>query len=363
MPGPPGLRDGRGRRGWAQRPIRYEPHSSLDGRPNVMVDGAPAPGTLLTLSHWPATPTPVPLRADLSAEIAMRWRRRPGRWPGAEVASIDHLDQDGLVSLHALVAPEEAAARAAGLVEVARAGDFATFTDRDMARVSFALATLADPDRSPLPAATFAPSYGERTAALATELLGRLPELVDRPGRHRDLWAEEDASCAATEAAIAGGEVTIDEVPGLDLAVVTVPAGRPAALATRFTGRADRALHPAAVHNATSCLRLLVVQGGRPELVLRYESWVRIVSRPVAPRVDLGPLAAALQAEERNGARWEADGVAALVPRLYLGEGDETSLAPARVLAQVSEHLGRAPPAWGPEGAPGGGSGGPAPVG
>lgn len=304
-----------------------------------MVDGAPVPGTVLTLSHWPASPTPVPLRADLSAQIALRWNERGRRWPGAELATVDHLDQDGLASLHALVDPEHAAAWARRLVEVARAGDFATFADRDAARVSFALAMLADADRSPLPPGTFAGSYGELTAAVATELLGRLPEMIAHPERHRSLWGEEDAALSQAEGALARGQVGIEEVPELDLAVVTVPEGRRAALATRFVGRADAPCHPAAVHNASGCLRVLVTQGRRHQLFYRYESWVRLTSRPVAPRVDLAPLAAAFQAEERDGARWAADGLATLVPRLGTGPGEETSISFRRARALVEAHL------------------------
>lgn len=303
-----------------------------------MVDGAPTAGTVLTLSHWPATPTPVPLRADLSVESALRWRERPGRWPGAGLVSTDHLDQDGLASVYALVEPGEARRRRPILVEVARAGDFATFTERDAARVSFALATLADPERSPLPAG------GDLTA----ELLGRLASLVDHPGRQAGWWREEDASLAAGEALVASGKVLIEEVAPLDLAVVSIPEAAPLRLATRFMARADAPCHPAAIHNATACGRLLVRQGARFELVLRYESWVRLVSRRMAARVDLGPLAERLEAEERNGARWCADPVSCLVPRLTLVGAGETSLAPSRVRELVEDHLGTAPPAWFP---------------
>lgn len=306
-----------------------------------MADGAPIAGTVLTLSHWPGTPTPPELRADLSAQSAFAWRARPGRWRGAELVTTDHLDQDGLVCLHALLSPDAMRWRER-LVEVARAGDFATFSDRVAARVSFALATLADPVRSPLPAATLADQ-----GALTAELLGRLPELVERPERFESLWAEEYASVEASQGAVADGRVTIEEVPALDLAVVRVPAATPASLATRFMGREDAACHPAAIHNATTCGRILVQAGARHQLVLRYESWVRFLSRRVAPRVDLAPLAAALQAQESsNGARWSSQPVSTLVPRLSV-EG-ESALSASRVRKLVEDHLASAPPAWFP---------------
>ncbi len=325
----------------ARRAIRYEPYSLLGGQPHVMVDGAPTAGTELTLSHWPGTPTPVELRADLSVESALRWRADPGRWAGAGLASIDHLDQDGLAGLWAVVAPELALERRGRLVEVARAGDFATFTDRDAARVSFALATLADPQRSPLPGGTVADP-----AALTVELLGRLAELVADPSRCVAEWAEEDAALAASEADLASGMVTLEEVAEVDLAVVSLAESAPARIATRFMGRADAPCHPAAIHNAVSANRVLYCQGSRYELVVRYESWVRLVSRPVAPRVDLVSLAATLQAEEAGaGTAWSADPASSLIQGMAcLG----SSLAPSRVRQLVEEHLRRAPAVWFP---------------
>ena len=317
-----------------------------------MVDGAPVPGTVLTLSHWPATPTPPGLRADLSAEIAFAWLGDPRGAEEAEVATIDHVDQDGLVGLYALVAPEDALARRSRLVAVARAGDFAVASDREAARASFALAALGDPARSPLPGVgRSAGPWATWTATLATEALARLPALVADPAPYRELWEEEDTALTESAAAITNGEVEVEEHPALDLAVVRVPEGRAPRLATRFCSRADAPCHPVAVHNATGALRVLTVQGRRYELVLRYESWVRYVSRAIAPRVALGPLAGALEAEEPGGARWVADPVAALVPRLRLREGDESGLDPARVIAVVQAHLATAPPAWSGEGA------------
>jgi hypothetical protein len=328
--------------------LRFVPVSQLTDRPNVIADGAALPTTVLTLSHWPASPTPAALADDTSARIAFRYLDDARSWPAPEAVSNDHFDQDGLVSVYALVAPDEARLRQAVLEDVAAAGDFATFVHRDSARVSFALAALADPERSPLGAALLEAPYPERCAGLYEELLRRLPELVDHVEAHRPLWEEEDAALAAGEAALAAGDVAIDEVPALDLAVVSLPARHRVALATRFSSRQDAACHPAAINNATSALRVLTMHGQRYELVFRYESWVKYTSRRPMPRVDLAPLAARLQDEERNGARWSFDGVAALVPSLRLVDGHESDIDPARFRTMVERYLATAPPAWDP---------------
>jgi hypothetical protein len=328
--------------------LHFVPVGELADRPNVIADGAALPSTVLTLSHWPHSPTPARLAEDTSARIAFRYLDDASRWPTADAVSNDHFDQDGLVTVFALVSPDEARARWAVLEDVAAAGDFATFTHRDAARVSFALAAMADPERSPLERRLLQAPYPDRCAGLYEELLGRLPELVDHVERHQSLWDEEDAALAASEEAMAAGDIAIEEVPQLDLAVVSIPASREIRLATRFSARQDTACHPAAINNATNALRILLVQGHRYELAYRYESWVKYTSRRPLPRVDLAPLAVMLQEEERNGARWSFEGVAALAPSLRLADGHESDIAPTRLRQTVEEYLASAPPAWDP---------------
>ena len=64
----------------------------LGERPHVVVDGAPRPGTVLALTHWPTTPTPRRLWHDLSAEIAFAYLADPGVW----VDGVDAVTTTGL---------------------------------------------------------------------------------------------------------------------------------------------------------------------------------------------------------------------------------------------------------------------------
>jgi hypothetical protein len=327
--------------------LRYVPYGELAGAPNVVSDGSPTGGTLLCLSHWPGIGSPAEFGADLSAEMAFLYLTAFDRHPGATAVSNNHFDQDGLVGVFALSSPDEALARQALLVEVARAGDFAATPSRDAAHVSMVLSAYADASRSPLGA--LPADYDETTALLYIELLGRLAEVCDHPDRSRALWADEDATLQASEAAIASGAVQIDERPDLDLAVVTVSPTAPHAGGHRFGGGWVHGLHPMAVHNATPCGALVTRRGPHYEFAYRYESWVQYRSRAVRPRVDLSPLAERLNEEERNGARWRADDVSALTPVLSTAaENAESSLQPDRFVALVAEHLRTAPPAWDP---------------
>jgi hypothetical protein len=328
--------------------VKFVPYHLLDGRPSVILDGSPAPGTVLTVTHWPGYPPPAGVRDDLSAQMAFRLLERPDLLPaGVEAASNNHFDQDGLVSIHALVDPDSAVPRRRFLEDVASAGDFAVARDRDAARLSMLLAVLAQGDDLPS-------DYAERTGVLYDDVLRRLPELSDNVGRYRDMWADEDAVLTASDAAFDAGRVTIDERPDLDLAVVTVapdaPDGPevPEAGGHRFTHERITGLHPMAVNNRTERVTLARIRGRRYDVELRYEGWVQMQSRPVRPRRDLAPLAARLQDEETGDAVWTATPVSGLLPRLHLGDGHESSLTPDRFLHLLTDHLQSAPPAWHP---------------
>ncbi len=333
--------------------LRYVPYGSLGTAvPSVVVDGSPAEGTVLCLSHWPGIGSPAEFWADLSAEMAFLYVDAGGGGHGpASVVSNNHFDQDGLVGVFALSSPEEAQARRALLVEVARAGDFGVTDSREAARISMVIAAFADPERSPLAGLPDSSDYEGQTAALYAHLLGLLPELCDHVDRFEPLWGKEDAILDASEAALASGSVTVSEVPDLDLAVISVPEDAPDAGGHRFGGLWLPGLHPMAVNGATERGALLTVRGRRYQFEYRYESWVQFRSRRVRPRVDLAPLAEALSAAEsdaQGSVTWTAERVSGLTPMLGPAGGDESVLEPPVVRALVEAHLRSAPVAWDP---------------
>lgn len=327
-------------------PLRYVPYDQLDGRPNVIVDGAATTATVLTLSHWPqAPPPPMGLEHDLSAQMALGYLDRPHFHHPAEIVSNNHFDQDGLVSVYALTRPEDARRERRLLVDLAAAGDFAVYQDRRAARASMTVSAYADPPRSPLAPAP--DDYGEWAGLLYEELLGRLPELLENPEHYRSLWQDEDAHLTASEQLVASGQVVIGERPELDLAVVTVPPNAPGGGGHRFGGQWWDGLHPMAIYNVTDAFTILTVRGRSYELAYRYETWVQYRSRRPRPRVDLNPLAAELSGIEVTG-RWVFDGVSSLTPRLHLVGADESAISAQRFEAIVCRHLGQSPLAWNP---------------
>jgi len=305
-----------------------------------MADGAPLASTVLCLSHWPVSPTPPALAHDLSAGSAFRYLRSRRRWPPAECVTTDHYDQDGLVTAFALSRPAEALAREDRLVAVAAAGDFAVAPSPAPARVAFALASLGQQGDG----AGASPLDG----SIHLRALEVLAEWVDEPERCRTRWEEEEAFVDGSEAALSSGRLALAERPELDLAVLSSSgADWPWRQHWEFTHRAEGPVHPVALHRRTERSRVICLTPPRYELRFRYEGWVRLASRRVAPRLDLEPLADELTSLEPGPIRWAFNGASALVARLGpVGGGSD--LGPQAVLDAVTRALGTASPGWDP---------------
>lgn len=324
----------------------------LGGRAHVLVDGAEREGSALTLSHWPGSPTPRVLWRDLSVEIVLAYLAYDGpleRWasgsqarPGepAEVATIDHLDVDGLLALYALVEPEAALERAALLSSVARVGDFDDATSPVAAKLAFGLRSLLDTQRSETGA-------GGSGTSSTHELLPRLSGLLDHPDHLDDRAGPELATFTLGRRAIASGAVRVVEHDDLGLAVVELERGFEGA-GTRLESGAELGIHPAAIHGVTALGRVLVVGEENVVYYDRYETWVRYMSRRFPMRRDLGPLASLLSAEEPRHCAWRADPPSALRPVLAPGAGATSGLRPKGIVEMVKRYLGAAPPAFDP---------------
>lgn len=325
---------------------RFLPFEDSATIPNIVVDGAPNDATVLAISHWPGIPAPPGLAADLSAQMAFAYLDRRPDHPVAEVVTNNHFDQDGLAGLFALVSPEEADGHRDLLIDLAAAGDFGTYRYRSSARASMIVAAYGDAERSPVGDQIKGRPYPEQVAILYEEALPLAATMVTEPDRFRDLWGDEDEALAEGEQAIGDGRVVIDEDRALDLAVVTVPESLRGRGGHRFVGQEFPELHPMAVHNATDCVRLLLLQGRHYRYVDRYETWVQYRSRQLPRRTDLGPLAERLTAREPGPVTWTATPPSSLTPMLACD--DESGLDPATVRTEIAEHLRTSTPAWDP---------------
>jgi hypothetical protein len=301
--------------------VRYVQYDQLGDTPNIVVDGYGTDSTVLTLSHWPGSATPDELKDDLSTQIAFRYLDGKQETTATAVSN-NHFDEDGLCGIYAVLNPEDALQRRKQLVDVASAGDFGVFNDRNSARIAFALMSFAEYDASPLAAELKGRPYQRQTAIVYEDLLGRLPEILDHPDRYQTLWQDEDAKLQATEDAIQHGTITIEERPDIDLAVVTASDTAPWP-------------HDAAINNRTRRMRVLTMQGHRYVLRYRYETWVVYVSEPVMPRVDLHSLAKALNDEDHGD--WRAGSIDDITPALK--RTGESAIAPEHFRVRVEEYL------------------------
>lgn len=255
-----------------------------------------------------------------------------------DCVSNNHFDEDGLVSLFSMIHPQVAVEYKDIFVDIARAGDFGVFENRDAARVSFVLSAWANSELSPLNSSVFARPYPEVTAILYQELLLRLPKIIEKIDHLKRYWQEEDEFYDLTQAAIAEGKVTIREHEAIDLLEVTVADGFPGIKREHPASWISSVLHPMVLHNRSQCSRVVVMQGQHYELYYRYESWVDFVSRQIPKRLDLTGLAAKLSALER-AARWQFTGVDEIIARLQMVNGQKSQISPEVFLDRVKVYL------------------------
>jgi hypothetical protein len=327
---------------------RYCAYSELGEQANIIVDGKSQRATRLTLSHWPWNSTPKGLLRDTSTDIVFAYLDAPEHHQNIELVSNSHFDEDGLLSMYALVDPENALRYRELMIGASRAGDFAIYTDADAAKLSFVLAAYADPATSPLPAEVFAGADATQVAGLYTHMLQVLPELLADVPAQQSYWEEEYAHLQESEVAIAEGKVVIDEVPELELAIVHVPEDMPVRTVRRYLTRWQRSVHPFAVHNVTQCSRLVWIKGDSLEAQYRYESWIQLASRRPAKRVDLAGLATRLSDLEAAGGTWEFEGVNEVAPRLRLQGSCRSSIAAEQFVGMLADWLRTQPVAWDP---------------
>jgi hypothetical protein len=289
------------------------------------------------------------VRRDTSTATVFAYLDAPDLHQSVPWVTNNHFDEDGLFSMYALTEPERALADRELLIAGSFAGDFGVVTDREGARLCFAVETLTDPEVSPLPADVFAET--DRVAALYTAMLDSLPALLrdfrDGWPRFGDLWALQDEHLTASRGLLADGVVTLVEHPELDLAVVRIPTHLRRRTARRYLVDEAAAVHPFAINSATQRSRILRVQGAHYEFEYRYESWVRLASRRVPLRVNLDGLAARLNELEAD-AGWVAEDPTGTAPRLHRPDGTPSGIPLDTFLLELEAALTSAPVAWDP---------------
>lgn len=304
--------------------------------PVISVDGAfAAPG--LCLSHWPGNTTPIALKHDLSAGIALAFSRLATSEQrelarGCVAIVNNHYDTDGVCAMLAVRHPELALPRAERLLEAAAAGDLFRTPSELAFQIDCVVSGLADPERSPWRDRFAGVSDRERHEICVVGLMDALPHILDGDVEpYGELWRRELEALRADHTDLAAA--ARDEITHLDLAIFTAPVGRASSRARASGGRFDPGRH--ALFGATTADRVLAIGPGPDGTTYRFllstVSWFELVSRRAQPRPELEALAARLNelegSRETDDIAWRCQGTASPSPELWFGARDHEMFA------------------------------------
>lgn len=278
----------------------------LKALPFLCVNGVVEAG--LNVSHWPGNRTPAHLKADTSTGMALKLARDPGRedWlRGVSIVTNNHFDTDGLLSVFAVLRPEEALRHEKEMIQAARTGDFGEFTTPDAFKFDSVVAAFDDDQRSPIASRIRGRSEHERYQIIYDHLLSMLPGLLFSAAAHKDLWAARLSAYMRSMMRIRD----VARVREHDAARLTViETSEPLDEMARFNvSRHHRVL--TATRSAGGFLY---------EMAFQVFSWFDTVTPPRGTRFDLTEAAADLDRLETSGAgRWTYTGNDSLEARLY----------------------------------------------
>jgi hypothetical protein len=300
----------------------------LASMPFLCVDGVVPTGH--NLSHWPGNRTPPHLKADTSTEMALKLARDPGResWlRGVAIVTNNHFDTDGLLSVYAVLHPEQALGHEEALVQAARAGDFGEFNTPDAFKFDAIVSAFDDDEASPIADDIRGRPEHERYQIIYDRLLSMLPDLLATTGRFKPLWSKPLAGLMRSLLSVR----SVAQVREHDAARLTViETTRPLEQMARF----NVARH----HRVLTADR--IPEGWIYEMAFQVYSWFDTVTPPRGGRIDLTELATAFDAlETGQKGRWTYTGNDSLDARLYRAGPDGSPLPSTLPLEVVEQRL------------------------
>ncbi len=272
---------------------------ALTGIPHVMVDALRTPDTVLEISHWPGNRTPSCFKSDVSTQgvlALLEDANGHSYLADARAVSCDHFDIDGLLSIWALTDPPGARKRGTLAAQTAIVGDFDRFVSDAAVRACFALEAAADVVASSVAYANTVTHTQTATAFLFGEVLAVVAECLDDSDHGRPAWDEEYHQVLASMRYLDSHSDAIEELPGVDLAVVGPP---------KHSSGLGNELHRYAINAHTELLTVATTTtDNRHRLHFRYESFVDLQSRSTGPRLRGDKLAELLNEKETAGTWW-----------------------------------------------------------
>jgi hypothetical protein len=262
--------------------------------------------------------------------MALKLARDPERdaWlRGVSIVTNNHFDTDGLLSVYAVLHPEQALGHAEALVQAARTGDFGEFNTPDAFKFD-AVVTAFDDDRiSPIAELIRGRPEHERYDIIYDHLLAMLPGLLSATGNFKSLWSKSLADLMRSLMSIRNvARVREHEAARLTVIETTRPLERMA----RF--------------NVARHHRVLTADrspgGWVYEMAFQVYSWFETVTPPRGGRLDLSKMATTFDAlEARDEGCWIYTGNDSPDARLYRAGPDGAPIASSVPLEVIEERL------------------------
>jgi hypothetical protein len=324
-------------------------HAGLDDIPKLSVDGTVS--NSIHFSHWEGNETPAEVKADTSTEIALNLvssinQRELTR--GIELATNNHFDTDGVLSVWTVLSGERAIYLRDKLIAAAEAGDFSEFSSENAVRASLVIqgsdqASPNDEAGSPL-ARQLAGEEVDDDARAYELVLPEVERVLTRTNEYEPLWRSAWERIATAIESFERGRSTVEEFADANISVITLapdifsPSG--------FNPTRHAAPYTAISHYARGEI-FLISTPSRDGWIYRidypYYSWAETIVRPRIERRDFTALLRELNnIETSHDGRWRLDSSEMTSAIKFLGgEGllASSALAPDQVTSALRESL------------------------
>jgi hypothetical protein len=293
--------------------MRFEFYSdAIADVPKLSVDGTV--DNAIHFSHWKGNQTPFEVKADTSTEIALKLVAAPNREEltrGIELATNNHFDTDGVLSVWTVLNGEHALPLRDKLIAAAEAGDFSEFSSEDGVRASILIQGSDSPtDKSGSPlAAQFAGQEVLDEARAYDLVLPHVEHVLTHTGDYESLWRESWERIASALDSFAKGTSRVEEDGEAKLSIVTLAPE--IFSSTGFNPTLHAAPFTAISRHARGEMFLIatpLADGWAYRIDYPYYSWAETVVRPKIVRRDLSELMNQLnELETKPAARWRLD--------------------------------------------------------
>ncbi len=317
--------------------MEFRAYDELYDLPSIVVDGRAHKESVLVLSHWRNSGTAKELIRDTSTEIVLDFLEHNELPKNVEYVSNDHFDEDGLIGIFAILNPEYALSKKSLLIDIAQAGDFQKYNNRQAARIVFTINALLKEESGFISKDCFKMTYPKMAAEFYRRLLEVLKDIIEKTEDYKKYWIDEDNFLTLSENLLRDNLVTIKELEDnskkTDLAIVTMP-------------NPDILIHEMAIHNKTRRTQIVFHRGSYFNFKYRYETWVQFKSYSYPLRVNLSSLAEELNSNEKNQTTWDYEGSSKITPSLK--PSSESSIPFEDFLNMLKTELNNSEVDWNP---------------